>query len=71
MAEEKGVSPFPNPPSLFYKLYTDENVKAGLASKPPRPTKGEYHMFGQPFNVSIKYTSFKCYSAVYFSCYPF
>ncbi len=49
---EEGVSSFPNPPFLFYKHYTDENVKAGLAPKPPRPVEGAYHVFGAPFNVS-------------------
>lgn len=49
--EEQGVSSFPNPPAFFYKLYTDENVRSGLAPKPPPPVKGPYHMFGAPFNV--------------------
>lgn len=52
MAEEdKGVSPFPHPPSLFYKLYTDENVKAGKVPAPPMPVKGTYFMFGAKFDV--------------------
>ena len=50
--EEKGVSPFPNPPAVFYKLYTDESIKTGVAPKPPRPVRGSYLMFGQPFDVS-------------------
>ena len=50
--EERRVSSFPTPPALFYKLYTDENVRSGLAPKPPAPVKGPYHMFGAPFDVS-------------------
>lgn len=50
--EERRVSSFPTPPALFYKLYTDENVRTGLAPKPPAPVKGPYHMFGAPFDVS-------------------
>lgn len=50
--EERRVSSFPTPPALFYKLYTDENVRTGLAPKPPVPVKGPYHMFGAPFDVS-------------------
>ena len=50
--DEQGVSSFPNPPTMFYKKYTDENVKAGLAPKPPAPVQGTYHMFGAPFDVS-------------------
>ena len=49
--DQQGVSPFPTPPSVFYKLYTDERVKSGQAPKPPAPVKGTYTMFGAPFNV--------------------
>lgn len=52
-AEERGVSPFPKPPSLFYKLYTDENVRSGLAPRPPAPVRGKYTAFGAPFNVRL------------------
>lgn len=51
--EEKGVSPFPQPPALFYKLYTDENVKAGKCPAPPRLAKGAYFMFGAKFDVRV------------------
>ena len=51
--EEQSVSSFPNPPGLLYKLYTDENVRAGLAPKPPPPAKGSYHMYGAPFDVCV------------------
>lgn len=55
--EEQAVSSFPNPPALFYKLYTDENVSKGIAPKPPPPVKGQYHMFGHPFDVSLSLLS--------------
>lgn len=51
--DEQGVSPFPRPPGLFYKLYTDENVKAGRAPAPPLPVKGVYHTFGAKFDVRV------------------
>ena len=50
--EDRGVSTFPQPPALFYKLYTDENVKAGKVPAPPLPVKGTYSMFGNKFDVS-------------------
>ena len=49
---EQGVSTFPDPPKLFYKLYTDENVQAGVVPKPPAIIKGSYSTFGLPFDVS-------------------
>ena len=49
--DQQGVSPFPTPPSVFYKHYTDERVKSGQVPKPPAPLKGTYTMFGAPFNV--------------------
>lgn len=49
---EQGVSTFPDPPKLFYKLYTDENVQSGLAPKPPSIIAGNYSTFGLPFDVS-------------------
>ena len=49
--EERGVSPFPQPPAVFYKQYTDENVEAGRAPPPPPPIKGNYSMFGANFDV--------------------
>ena len=55
--EEQAVSSFPNPPALFYKLYTDENISKGIAPKPPPPVKGQYHMFGHPFDVSLSLLS--------------
>lgn len=55
--DEQAVSSFPNPPALFYKLYTDENVSKGIAPKPPPPVKGQYHMFGHPFDVSLSLLS--------------
>lgn len=49
--DEHGVSPFPHPPAVFYKQYTDENVKAGKMPAPPPPVKGVYFMFGAKFDV--------------------
>jgi hypothetical protein len=51
--DQQGVSPFPTPPSMFYKLYTDERMKSGQVPKPPAPVKGTYTMFGAPFNVLL------------------
>lgn len=49
--DEQGVSPFPDPPTLFYKLYTDENFQSGRAPPPPVPAKGSYTSFGAAFDV--------------------
>jgi len=54
-SEEQGVSPFPEPPSLFYKRYTDTNVRSGIAPKPPVPVRGQYTTFGAPFDVRNLY----------------
>ena len=51
-ADSQATQAFPNPPSLYYKLYTDENVQSGRTPPPPPPVKGAYHMFGAPFDVS-------------------
>jgi mediator of RNA polymerase II transcription subunit 7 len=51
MTAEERVSPFPLPPSDYYKLYTDENIKAGIAPEPPPPIRGEYSVFGLQFEV--------------------
>lgn len=50
--DPEATQAFPNPPSLLYKLYTDEAVESGTAPKPPPPAKGHYQMFGAPFNVN-------------------
>ena len=45
------TSAFPDPPSQFYKLYTDENVFKKSVPEPPRPTTdGSYTMFGVPMS---------------------
>lgn len=49
--DEQGVSPFPDPPTLFYKLYTDENFQSGRAPPPPVPANGSYTSFGSAFDV--------------------
>jgi len=51
MEEDLCVSPFPHPPKLFYKNYTDESVKDGKAPQPPKPIEGTYQMFGAQFDV--------------------
>ena len=51
-SENQATQAFPNPPAVYYKLYTDENVQSGRAPPPPPPVKGPYHMFGAPFDVS-------------------
>ena len=53
MAAEERVSPFPLPPSDYYKLYTDENIKAGIVPEPPPPIRGEYTVFGLHFEVFV------------------
>ena len=56
--ESQATQAFPNPPALYYKLYTDDNVQSGRAPPPPLPVKGVYHMFGAPFDVSLFYFTF-------------
>ncbi len=46
------VSSLPLPPSHYVDLYTDQNVSAGLAPRPPPPLSDTYSMFGAPFNAS-------------------
>jgi len=40
----------PVPPIHYVKLYTDENVKAGRAPRPPPPIQDTYSMFGVTIN---------------------
>lgn len=44
------VNTYPNPPVVYYNLYTDENVTKGRAPlPPPLPPKGEsFTVFGAP-----------------------
>lgn len=58
---------FPNPPTILFTQYTDENVESGIAPKPPKPVKGKYEMFGAPFNVS-EYTGVKNIHVVKHAC---
>merc|ERR1712181_157608 len=44
------VSSMPVPPLNYVKLYTDENVKAGRAPRPPPPIADTYSMFGVTIN---------------------
>lgn len=50
-AAEERVSPFPLPPSDYYKLYSEENLKSGTAPEPPAPIRGEYSLFGANFET--------------------
>ncbi|XP_022322438.1 mediator of RNA polymerase II transcription subunit 7-like isoform X2 [Crassostrea virginica] len=51
MAENQGVSAFPLPPSKYFNMYTDENVKRGRVPLPPPPIQDTYTMFGAHFNA--------------------
>lgn len=66
-AKDEFQAPYP-PPPLFYKLYTDENVRPDAKGPfsapgclalpsldPPLPVTGEYEAFGQP--VSVRFLS--------------
>lgn len=49
MGEPQQVSALPPPPMQYIKEYTDENIRKGLAPKPPPPIKDTYMMFGNQF----------------------
>ncbi|NXS06829.1 MED7 polymerase, partial [Neodrepanis coruscans] len=49
MGEPQQVSALPPPPMQYIKEYTDENIRKGLAPKPPPPVKDSYMMFGNQF----------------------
>ncbi|KAJ8254714.1 hypothetical protein GJAV_G00196350 [Gymnothorax javanicus] len=49
MGEPQQVSALPPPPLQYIKEYTDENVRLGLAPKPPPPVRDSYMMFGNQF----------------------
>ncbi|XP_027697812.1 mediator of RNA polymerase II transcription subunit 7 [Vombatus ursinus] len=49
MGEPQQVSALPPPPMQYIKEYTDENIRKGLAPKPPPPIKDSYMMFGNQF----------------------
>ncbi|XP_069510040.1 mediator of RNA polymerase II transcription subunit 7 [Ambystoma mexicanum] len=49
MGEPQQVSALPLPPMQYIKEYTDENLRRGLAPKPPLPVKDSYMMFGNQF----------------------
>ncbi|XP_066505412.1 mediator of RNA polymerase II transcription subunit 7 [Hoplias malabaricus] len=49
MGEPQQVSALPMPPMQYIKEYTDENVRKGLAPKPPPPIRDTYSMFGNQF----------------------
>ncbi|KAJ8406087.1 hypothetical protein AAFF_G00309750 [Aldrovandia affinis] len=49
MGEPQQVSALPPPPMQYIKEYTDDNVRKGLAPKPPPPIRDNYMMFGNQF----------------------
>lgn len=49
MGEPQQVSALPPPPMQYIKEYTDENIRKGLAPKPPPPIRDSYMMFGNQF----------------------
>ncbi|KAM7389485.1 hypothetical protein PAMP_023461 [Pampus punctatissimus] len=49
MGEPQQVSALPPPPIQYIKEYTDENIRKGLAPKPPPPIRDGYMMFGNQF----------------------
>lgn len=49
MGEPQQVSALPLPPMQYIKEYTDENLRKGLAPKPPPPIRDAYLMFGNQF----------------------
>ncbi|XP_023677077.1 mediator of RNA polymerase II transcription subunit 7 [Paramormyrops kingsleyae] len=49
MGEPQQVSALPLPPMQYIKEYTDDNVRKGLAPKPPPPVREKYTMFGNEF----------------------
>lgn len=49
MGEPQQVSALPPPPMQYIKEYTDENIRKGLAPKPPPPIRDSYMMFGNKF----------------------
>lgn len=49
MSESQQVSALPPPPMQYIKEYTDENIRKGLAPKPPPPIRDSYMMFGNQF----------------------
>lgn len=50
MGEPQQVSALPPPPLQYIKEYTDENIRKGLAPKPPPPIRDTYMMFGNQFH---------------------
>lgn len=49
MGEPQQVSALPPPPVQYIKEYTDDNIRKGLAPKPPPPIRDSYMMFGNQF----------------------
>jgi len=49
MSEPQQVSALPPPPMQYIKEYTDENIRKGVAPKPPPPIRDSYMMFGNQF----------------------
>ena len=45
MADNQGVSAFPQPPMQYATNYTDENIKRGKAPLPPPPIQVSLTVF--------------------------
>lgn len=44
------VMSLPLPPTQYFSLYTDENIRKGRAPRPPPPIFDTYSMFGNTYN---------------------
>lgn len=51
-SEPVQVSSFPLPPTQYFNLYTDENIKKNRALKPPALPGDTYSMFGNTFDTT-------------------
>eukprot|EP00794_Sanderia_malayensis_P009127 gene9127-10100_t len=51
VSKELLQSSFPLPPAIYYKNYTDANIKTGSVLPPPMVIEGNYSMFGDNFNT--------------------
>ena len=52
-AGEDSQLSFPLPPVVYFKQFTNENIKNGSVPKPPPVIDGEYSMFGHTQKVKI------------------
>ena len=47
-AEGGTTTPMPYPPEIYYKQYTNQNIRKGIAPQPPKIPLGAVSVFGQP-----------------------